>query len=138
MYETMYRNVYLTDDGKYTSFVKIRNAKEENRHEWACVGIFKSPHEAYKISSFIHMGINDNIEKHKSVNPRCVLDCVREFLLDHPYTYTDSRLSSWIIQWFETDGKLEMPKVAEFYVQRLSLLVGGEKEKEKEKEKERQ
>ena len=123
MYETMYRNVYLTEDGRYTSFVKIKNVKNENKNEWACVGIFKCPHEAFKVSHHVDIGINESIEKHKTVDPRCVLDCVREFLLDHPHTHTDARLSSWIIQWFETEGKMEMPNVAKFYVQRLSLLV---------------
>lgn len=123
MYNTMYKNVYLTQDGKYTCFIKIRNARKDNKTEWVCMGLFKTPHEAYTKMYLVDIGINDDISNHKNVNPKWVLDSVREFLLVHPYTNTDSCLSTWIIKWFETEGKKEMPKVAEVYVSMLSSMM---------------
>lgn len=129
MYNTLYKNVYLTKDGKYTAFVTIKNAKDNNTPKQVSVGTFKSQHEACKIMYLVDIGINDICSNHKNVNPKWVLDSVREFLLEHPYTNTDSCLSTWIIKWFETEGKKQMPKIAEFYVSMLCSMMKQKQQK---------
>lgn len=87
------------------------------------MGIFNSPYEAYNRMHLVNIGINDIYNNHKDINPRLVLDYVREFLLQYPYTNTDSCLSTWIIKWFEFEGKKEMPKIAEFYYMMLLSMI---------------
>jgi hypothetical protein len=123
MYNTHYQNVYLTKDGNYIAFVTIKNAKDNNNPKQVSIGSFKTAHEAFKKMYLIDIGINDICNNHKNVNPKWVLDSVREFLLEHPYTNTDSRLSTWIIKWFEMEGRKKMPKTAEFYATMLSSMM---------------
>lgn len=119
----MYHNVFLLTDGTYTSYVQIVNVQHNHLSEWARVGVYKTVHEAFRSAYLVNIGVNDTYQNHKDIKSKWVLDQVREFLLNHPYTLTDHRFSTWIIDWFETEGRKDMPKVAEFYVSRLNTLM---------------